>query len=455
MKSKDPIQAWSDRFEAFQKARIGSSDACDALRREAFEQFLEAGFPTTRQEAWRYTNLKRIQQLDYATGPANEILSGSAEFPDAEQIERLCVPLFACSLFVFVNGRFAKDLSTPENLRSGLQVQDLSQALVSEDGAGIQRLGRQIDLKAHPFAALNTAFLEDGAVIHLPANESISQPIHVAFVSVASDQPRVSHPRVLVVAESGSRASVIVDHVSMGDAERFTNSVIEVFAESNSDLDLVLLQRGADTDYQVSNLSVHLERDARVATHTLTLGGATVRNDLYSTLAGTGAETTLNGLFLGTASRLVDNHTCVDHAAPHCQSRELYKGILADESRGVFRGRVIVRPDAQKTDAWQSNPNLLLGTSAEVDTRPQLEIRADDVKCSHGTTIGRLDEDALFYLRSRGIGEDTSRFLLTQGFAQEVTAALPLPALGEHVRELLLERLLAGSGNQEATGKEQ
>ncbi|MFP8875028.1 MAG: Fe-S cluster assembly protein SufD [Myxococcota bacterium] len=454
MKSEDPIRAWSDRFEAFQKERVGGSDSCDALRREAFEQFSEAGFPSTRQEAWRYTNVKRIQQLNYATGPANEITPDSSGFPDAEQIERLCVPLFACSLFVFVNGRFAPQLSTPENLRGGLQVQGLSQTLASADGAGIQRLGSQVDLKAHPFAALNTAFLEDGAVIHLPSNESVSQPIHVAFVSVASEQPRVSHPRVLVVAEAGSRASVIVDHVSIGDAERFTNSVIEVFAEANASLDLVLLQREADTDIHVSNLSVQVERDARVATHTLTLGGAIVRNDLYSTLVGNGAEITLNGLFLGTASRLVDNHTCVDHAVPHCQSRQLYKGILADESRGIFRGRVIVRPGAQKTDAWQSNPNLLLGAGAEVNTRPQLEIRANDVKCRHGTTVGRLDEEALFYLRSRGIGEDAARFLLTQGFAQEVTAALPLPALGEHVRELLLERLLGGAGERLGTGDE-
>jgi Fe-S cluster assembly protein SufD len=449
MKNGESIQKWSDRFLRFQEERTGQADAFDALRREAFAQFSATGFPSTRQEAWRYTNVKRMTQLDFADGQADAVVEGAPGFPDSEQIERLCAPLFACSLFVFVNGRFAPGLSTPESLLPEAPVQSLSSSSSSDKGILTKHLGSRIDLKEHPFAALNTAFLNDGAIVHLRANESISQPIHIVFVSADSGQPHASHPRVLVIADPGSSASVIVDHVSIGDREHLTNTVIEVIAGANSSLDLVLLQREADTNFHVSNLNIQVERDARVATHTMTLGGALVRNDLYSTLAGEGAETSLNGLFLGTASRLVDNHTCVDHATAHSQSRELYKGILADKSRGVFRGRVIVRPDAQKTDAWQSNPNLILGAGAEVDTRPQLEIRADDVKCSHGTSIGRLDEEAIFYLRTRGIDENRARFLLTQGFAHEVTALLPLPALGEHIRELLLERLLAGSDSLE------
>lgn len=450
MSTTDVTRSWSARFDAFNNERQGSPDAFDALRREAFDQFSTNGFPTTREEAWRYTNVKRIGELDYAASTEDVGL------PTAEEIERLCVPLFACGLFVFVNGRFAPDLSTPQNLRSEDSVRSVADVLASKDAEwreSLERnLGTQVDLKQHPFAALNTAFLDDGAVVRLGANEAISQPIHIAFVSAASQQPRISHPRVLVLADPGSSASVIIDHVSIGKAEKTTNAVIEVIAGANSSLDLVLLQREADSDFHVSNLGVQVERDARVATHTMTLGGALVRNDLYTNLAGEGAETHLHGLFLGTGSRLVDNHTCVDHALSHCQSRELYKGILADESRGVFRGRVVVRPDAQKTDAWQSNPNLILGRGAEVDTRPQLEIRADDVKCSHGTSIGRLDEAALFYLRSRGIDEDTARFLLTQGFAHEVTSALPLPALADQVKELLLERLL---GEQKASPGEE
>jgi len=292
--------------------------------------------------------------------------------------------------------------------------------------------GSLVDAKAHPFAALNAAMLDDGIVIRIPENEQPEHPVHVVFASTStSGAPQASHPRVYVEVGAGSRAIVVQDHVSLGDEEHFTNAVTEVSVGANASLELVTLQRENDATWHVSNLVVRQERDSRFASHVVTLGGRFVRNDLSAVLAGEGAHCRMNGLYLGTGERLIDNHTHVDHAVPHGTSDELYKGVLMDRSRGVFRGRVLVRPNAQKTDARQSNPNLLLSEGAEIDTKPQLEILADDVKCSHGSAIGRTDPDALFYLRTRGIGPADARVLLTRGFAAEVLGALPVEALAE------------------------
>jgi Fe-S cluster assembly protein SufD len=246
---------------------------------------------------------------------------------------------------------------------------------------------------------------------------------------------------VLVRAGRGSRATLLVDCVSLGEGPGFTNAVCEVDCAEDSELHLVLLQREGAGSFHVANLAARQARDSRLATHTLSLGGALVRNDLAVELADEGAEATLHGLFVGTGRQVLDNHTLVDHARPHGTSRELYKGILGGSARGVFRGRILVREGAQKTDARQANANVMLDDGAEIDTKPQLEIRADDVRCSHGSSIGALDEDALFYLRSRGLDEATARDVLTRGFAAEILRALPVPGLGDCVGELVQGRL--------------
>ena len=234
---------------------------------------------------------------------------------------------------------------------------------------------------------------------------------------------------------------MVLDFASLGAAPHFTNAVIEVDVGPNASVELVLVQRESDAAFHVSLLRARVERDARFESHSVTLGGALVRNDLEIALVGEGADCTLRGLFAGNGSQRLDNHTLVDHAVPLGTSRELYKGILGGKSRGVFRGRVLVRPNAQKTDASQSNPNLLVSNTAEIDTKPQLEIYADDVKCNHGATIGQLDADALFYLRSRGIDERAAREVLTRGFAGEILAGLPVGELEAPLTELLLRRL--------------
>ncbi|MDX1648662.1 MAG: Fe-S cluster assembly protein SufD [Myxococcota bacterium] len=408
----------------------------ERLRREGREAFAARGLPHSKLEEWRYTNLEALARVPFEAPP-----EGPAGV-DRAAVERLSFPVFACSLYVFVNGRFAPELSSPRALAGGVRAESL--AGLGADAARLEgSLGGLCDPKEHPFAALNTAFLEDGAVLELPRGAQLDQAVHLVFVTSAQ-APVATHPRVLVRAGAGSRATVIQDHVSLcGDAEHLTNAVTEVELEADASLDLVLLEREAAPCFLVSNLACRQARDSRFTAHTVTLGGRLVRNDASVLLAEEGAECALRGLFVGADRDVLDNHTLVDHAVPHGTSHELYKGILGGRSRGVFRGRVRVRPDAQKTVADQSNPNLLLADGAEIDTKPQLEIHADDVKCSHGSAIGRIEPDALFYLRTRGIPEPLARRLLTEGFAWEILSALPHPALGEALGALLAERLEA------------
>lgn len=424
------------RFEA-RAPELGRGEAPFAarLRREARDVFADQGLPHAKMEEWRYTNLEALAGIDFAEPP-----EGDAGV-DRAAVEALSFPVFACALYVFVNGRFAPGLSSPRALSGGLRAESLAVLRRDEPERLEARLGRMADLKTHPFAALNTAFLDDGAVLSVPEGVRVEQAIHLVFVTSA-DAPVATHPRVLIHARAGSRATVIQDHVALsGEAEHLTNAVTEVQVDANAELDLVLLEREADPSFVVSNLAARQARDSRFRAHTVTFGGRLVRNDAGVLLAEEGAECGLRGLFVGSDRDVIDNHTLVDHAVPHGTSRELYKGILDGRARGIFRGRVTVRPDAQKTVADQSNPNLLLADGAEIDTKPQLEIWADDVKCSHGSAIGRIEPDALFYLRARGIPEADARRLLTEGFAWEILSALPHPALAEALGSILSERL--------------
>jgi len=415
-----------------------------SLRQEALACFSEEGFPQRSLEEWRYTNVAPIAKQLF------ELPARAAASPDRERLEALSFPVFACGLFVFVNGSFRPELSAPPALSAGIRVESLAELRAEAPEQLSDRFGREAPLKGSPFAALNTAFVSDGAVLRVPRGFQDEQPVHVVFVSTDAEEPAIQHPRLLIDAEPGSRILVIQDHVTMGRAPGFTNAVGEVHVGEDAEVDLVIVQREHDAHFHVSGLHVRQERDSRFSAHTLTLGGALVRNDATVLLAGTGASCNLGGLFVGGGTQTIDNHTLVDHAVPHCSSRELYKGVLGGRARGVFRGRVIVRPDAQKTNALQSNPNLLIGRGAEMDTKPQLEIYADDVRCSHGSSIGQLDADAIFYLRCRALSLEHARDLLTRAFAHEVTNALPVPGLGEGLDALLLERLSHARGDTEA-----
>jgi Fe-S cluster assembly protein SufD len=402
-------ERWRD-LAAEAGAKLGASDApgVAALRRAGLEAFAAAGLPTTRLEEWRYTSLTELAAHDW------RLADGGKSAATRDVVEALASPVFACGLLVFANGRLVPGLSA---LRSPeVEVTSLAEA---RRGRTPAKLGALVDAKQHPLAALATALLDDGAWIRLPAGAKLRQPLHLVFLSEAGGAPLAVQPRVIVEAGRGSQAVIVQDHISLGGGPAFTNAVTELHVGPGARLEHVLLQRESAAVFHASNTAAQIERDGRLGAHVVTLGGRLVRNDLAVTLAGEGAEARLSGLFLCTGERLVDNHTFVDHAVPHGTSRQLYKGVLAGSSRGVFRGRVRVRPGAQRTDARQSNPNLLLSDLAEIDGKPQLEIHADDVKCSHGSAIGRVDDAA------------AARALLVRGFAAEVLAALPEPALAD------------------------
>jgi Fe-S cluster assembly protein SufD len=431
-----------DRFvaeqRAFAAARGDEPAWLASHRQDAIAAFAARGLPSTREEEWRYTSLAPLAAQPFA-------LAVPARVARAE-IEELAAPLFACSLYAFANGRALPELSSAPGLPGGARCDSLA-ALLSDMASPIEaRLDHYVDLKQHPFAALNSAFTDDGALVRAPRGVACEHPVHLVFASVAGDRPQMSHPRVVVVAEAGSRVTVVQDHVSVGDAAGFTNAVTEIHVGAGASVHWVLLQREHDAQLHVSNLAVRQERDSSFTSHTLTLGGRLVRNDARVLLAGEGAECRLDGLYVGGGASVLDNHTEIDHAVPHGTSQQLYKGVLGGGARGVFRGRVIVRPDAQKTSASQSNANLLLGSRAEIDTKPQLEIYANDVKCSHGSTIGRLDENALFYLRSRGLPEPRARDLLVHGFALGVLERLPSRSLAEGLDDAVVAALERAGG---------
>jgi Fe-S cluster assembly protein SufD len=396
-------------------------------RRAGLERFLSTGLPTTKDEAWKYTNAAPIGKTPFRVAE-----EGEARLP------RFPLPGADAARIVFINGRLSPELS--RGAFGEAVVGSLRQAL-RERAAEIEpRLGKIAAPGTGAFTALNSAFLEDGAFVLIPRGAIVEGPIHILFLSEPGEEMTASYPRNLILAEPESQATVIETYVGSGGAT-LTNAVTEVFCGEGAVLRHVKLQRESASAFHVHRIAAAQERASRFDSHNLCLGGALARTDIDVLFRAEGSECALNGLFVTDGSQHVDNHTLIDHAKPHCTSRELYKGILGGKSRGVFHGKVIVRPDAQKTDAIQTNKNLLLSREALVNSTPALEILADDVKCKHGSTIGQLDAAALFYLRARGIGEADARAMLTYGFAADLTSRLPVAWIREEIETFLGGRL--------------
>jgi len=424
--------------QAFANARrpLGGSSDLAQTREAALSRFLTLGFPTTRDEEWRFTSVAPI---------AERVFTLPQTSPAARH--RDIAPLRSGDVFgtelVFVDGRLAPALSSTDALPRGVRAGSLADLIAGgADGIG-SHLARVALFDRRPFVAFNTAFFADGAYIHVPAHTIVEKPIHVVFISTGeTNGPAMSHPRVLAVLGDDSQAAVVESYAGPDGAEYFTNVVTEIVLGQNAVLDHYKLQHESAQAYHVGTIVLETGRSASCASHSVSLGGALVRNDVIAILAGEGGECTLNGLYLADGQRLIDNHTTIDHAMPHCDSREIYKGILADRARGVFNGKIIVRPDAQKTDAKQTNRALLLSEDAQVNSKPELEIFANDVKCTHGAAVGQLDPDALFYLRSRGFDLAEARHLLIHAFAGDVLNRMPLVAVRNGV-ESVLQRQLA------------
>lgn len=406
-------------------------------REQAISHFVEVGFPTPRDEDWKYTNVQPIAKRAFK--PVTESCLGLVP----EDLDLFVCQNMSCHLLVFVNGRYAPQLSQPGQLDAGIVVGSLAAAIENNPAELEGSLAHYASATASGFAALNTAFMDDGVYIRLPDNAVISDPVHVIYLSTQQDDA-VSQPRNLIIAGVNSKMVIVESYVCIGEGTYFTNVMTEIVLESGAQLEHYKLQEESKKAYHISTLQVYQKRNSRFISHSVSVGGRLVRNDINVVLDEEGAECELNGLYLADGRQHVDNHTRIDHAKPHCTSRELYKGVINGHGRAVFNGRVYVHPGAQKTNAEQSNSNLLLSPDAEIDTKPQLEIYADDVKCSHGATVGQLDPEMLFYLRSRGIGELTAKGLLTYGFAHDVVERMNIAPLRVRVEDILVSQLPHG-----------
>jgi Fe-S cluster assembly protein SufD len=427
------IETYQRQFEAF--AANGGRDGpgwLPELRRAAMERFARVGFPTSRDEEWRFTPVGPIAHAEFspaapATVPRAALvpfLFGHAEWPQ----------------LVFVNGKLAPELSSVPELPPGVRVGSLAAALQTDPALVEPHLSRYASPETTAFTALNTALMRDGAFVHVADGTSLELPVHLLFVTPAGSTG-AAHPRNLIVVERGARASVVESYVGLGGGAYFTNAVTEVYSGEDAWTEHTRLQREGDGAYHVGLTQVAQARGSHYRSFTLAMGAAISRHNLHVQLNAAGIETLMYGLYLARGEQVVDNHTAIFHDHPNCNSWEVYKGVLEDRSRAVFNGKVFVKPEAQKTDAKQTNRNLLLSDTAKVDTKPQLEIFADDVKCTHGATVGFLDPAAQFYLRSRGVPADAARRLLTYAFAAEVVNEVALEPVRQELDRLVLERL--------------
>ena len=426
-------------FDAFERQCAANGVSwLSPVRKAAIGRFAELGFPTLQHEEWRFTNVAPLAKTSYVLAE-----------PTQQPVSLIDIGPFLPSVFtahriVFVNGCFVPLLSRLRDLPAGCVVDTLAELAETEPDALKPVLARHATYQDQPFTALNTAFLQDGVYVRIPDRTVVTDPIHVLYVTVPNGPPMVTHPRNLFVIGRSSQATIIESHVGLGEGVYFTNAVTELVAEDNAVVDHYKVELESKGATHIGTLQFHQGRDTNLSAHCISLGGGLVRHDINATLAGEGCNCTLNGLFMLAGEQHVDNHLRVEHAQPHGMSRENFYGILDGHAHGVFTGRIVVHKGAQKTDAKQTNKNLLLSEDAQIDTKPQLEIFANDVKCTHGATIGQIDYDALFYLRARGISEEAGRSLLTYAFARQSLSQIKIEPLRRQLHEAVVDRLPHG-----------
>jgi Fe-S cluster assembly protein SufD len=429
-------EAFVQEFEA----RTGTATAegpewLEPIRRAAMERFSQTGFPSGRDEEWRFTPLGPLVGASWrpATG---------GPLPTPAQLAPFLFGHPEWTTLVFVNGVFAETIGQGDGLPSGVKVGGLADALRSDGSLLESHLTRHAPVSGSPFTALNTAFLAEGGVVQVQAGVDLAVPVHLLFVTTQDAAGTVTHPRNLIVVERGARASIIESYVTLTpDQAYWTNPVTEVAVAAGAWVEHTRIQRESEQAFHIGLTHVDQQRDSHYRSFSLAMGGALARHNLHVRLNDENVETLMYGLYLAGGEQVVDNHTAIYHDQPNCRSWEVYKGILDGRSRAVFNGKVFVQPEAQKTDAKQTNRNLLLSDAARVDTKPQLEIFADDVKCTHGATVGRLDDVARFYARSRGIPAALADRLLTYAFAAEVVDEVALAPVREELDRLVLDRL--------------
>ncbi|MGD0201679.1 MAG: Fe-S cluster assembly protein SufD [Bryobacteraceae bacterium] len=432
---------------ALRRGELAGGPALARVRDAAIERFAALGFPTTHDEEWKYTNLTPFLKVVYEPAPSGALV----DWPSSAT---------ASPVLAFVNGRFAPELSSALPV-AGLKLSSLKDAI--EQGRLLDHIARYAAFETNAMAALNTAMFEDGALVEIADGAVIDAPIELLFMTAANGRPVACYPRNLILAGRDSQARIIETYRAIpsfhdrseagGEASGpppvpyFTNAVTELVAAEGAIIEHYRVQEEGLAALHFGMLAAHQGANSHFTSHNIALGGALARNEIAAVLDGEGSECALNGLYVTAGAQHVDNHTTLDHARPHCSSRELYKGILDGRSQGVFHGRIIVRPEAQKTDAIQRNKNLLLSRDAVINTKPQLEIYADDVRCTHGATVGQVDEEAVFYLCSRGIPLEEARSLLTYAFTADLLDAIQVEPLRVRLRAALLARL-SGKGDR-------
>ena len=433
-KQTDPYLKAFERFEQAGASRQPSW--LFPLRKTGLARFAELGFPTLKHEDWRFTNVAPIAKLPFKPvfGAARDGLTKDslAQFPFAK---------LPGARLVFINGSYAPELSMAPAQSDAIKVSNLATALTGDSALVEKYLGRYVRIEDNAFAALNNAFFQDGGFVFVPAGKSLTEPVQLLFVNTGKDAGATTHPRNLIVIEREAKATVIESYVSLASAPTFTNAVTEFALGDHSVVEHCKFQDESTDAFHIAALHSHLGRTVNFSSHSVVTGAKLSRNSIRTTLDGEGIEAILNGVYITNGDQLADHHMIVDHAKPQCASHEYFNGILAGKSRGVFHGRILVRPGAQKTDAKQTNKNLLLSDDASADAKPQLEIYADDVKCTHGATVGQLNEESIYYLRSRGIGLETARRMLIHAFAGEIIDRVKHDGLREELDAIVWERL--------------
>ncbi|MEI7812672.1 MAG: Fe-S cluster assembly protein SufD [Ignavibacteria bacterium] len=410
------------------------------LRNEAIKDFSRLGFPAVSNEEWKYTNIKPILKVNFKPAQLADKTTGMFPAINSNTVKLFLIPELKVNLIVFVNGVYNSELSNIPSELTGIKIESLADILKGGSDFITEKIIPESKIN-DGFAALNKAFTSDGAIVTVADNAVIDEPVHLMFLSGSDSENLLVQPHNYIFAGRNSRVKIIESFHSISENANLINSLSEIFIEENARITHYKIQNDSADSGQVNRTQVYQQRSSVFTSFAITFDGALVRNDIYTVFQGEGGESHLYGLYLANGKSHIDNHTMIDHAAARCQSNEFYKGILDDHARGVFNGKVMVRRDAQKTLAYQSNKNLLLSKFARVDTKPQLEIFADDVKCSHGATVGQLNDESVFYLRSRGIGADMARSILINAFASDIIDQIDIEPLREYLNNKILDKL--------------
>ncbi|PID59425.1 MAG: Fe-S cluster assembly protein SufD [Ignavibacteriae bacterium] len=433
MSSENSIKKWySENFKEFHK--LNNDGAFDDLRKNAFEGFNDSKFPTKKDEEWKYTNVYNIFNEQFIPSPLKQREN------NIENISEYLIPGLDVHLIVLVDGIFNDELSKIGNLQNGVIIDSFyNQSKVNKEFL-LQYISKKETVE-NSFDYLNKTFTYDGFVIYLPKNQIAEKPIHILNISTDGKEKNLIQPRNLIVAEENSQAKIITEYISTSELEYFTNIITEIYIDENANVSFYKLQSESKKAYHIDKTEI-IQKEQSVFNHfSLSFGSRIARNDINTKLDGENIELHLYGLYLGNEEQHIDHHTFIDHAHPNCESNELYKGILDDKATGVFSGKIYVNKIAQKTNAFQSNKSILLSDEATINAKPQLEIYADDVKCSHGATVGKLDEKAYYYIRSRGVPAESARSMLIRAFVDDVISQCNIQSLREKINHTIFENL--------------